>query len=160
VAEVNETNLPGVGSRFDVATAAGDRVSVLVHRSGRREVALYRRDDPDACLAVLHLSPDEASTVGQLLGAPQVTERLAQIQQHVAGLVIDWVEVAPASTLVGASLRASAVHSRTGVSIVAIVRDGATVTAPGPDDVVDAGDTLVAVGTGPGIDELHALAGA
>jgi TrkA domain protein len=160
VAEVSETNLPGVGARFDVTTGAGDRVSVLVHRSGRREVALYRRDDPDACLAVLHLSPDEASTVGQLLGAPQVTERLVEIQQHVAGLVIDWVEVAPTSPLVGATLRDSAIHSRTGVSIVAIVRDGATVAAPGPDDVVEGGDTLVSVGTGAGIDQLHALAGA
>jgi TrkA domain protein len=50
--DVQETQLPGVGIRYDFVTKEGDRVGVLVHRSGRRELLLYQRDDPDSCQAV------------------------------------------------------------------------------------------------------------
>jgi K+/H+ antiporter YhaU regulatory subunit KhtT len=43
--EVYETRLPGVGVRHDFTTAEGERVAVLTHRGGRRELAVYERDD-------------------------------------------------------------------------------------------------------------------
>jgi TrkA domain protein len=68
VPEVTETRLPGVGVRHEFTTANGDRVSVLFHRTGRREIALYERDDPDVCTTVLHLSAEDARTLSELLG--------------------------------------------------------------------------------------------
>ena len=57
MSEVTETQLPGVGVRHEFVTAGGERVAVLTHRTGRRELAVYDRADPDACTTVLHLSP-------------------------------------------------------------------------------------------------------
>ena len=57
VSEVTETQLPGVGVRHEFVTAGGERVAVLSHRTGRREIAVYDRADPDACTTVLHLTP-------------------------------------------------------------------------------------------------------
>ena len=57
--EVTEVRLPGVGVRHDYTTEAGERVGVLTHRGGRREILVYDRDDPDRCRAVLHLSADD-----------------------------------------------------------------------------------------------------
>ena len=38
--EVRETMLPGVGVRHEFETADGERVAVLTHRGGRRELAV------------------------------------------------------------------------------------------------------------------------
>ena len=67
--EVTETQLPGVGVRHEFRTAAGERLAVLSRRTGRREIAVYDRADPDACTTVLHLSRDETRTLRDLLGA-------------------------------------------------------------------------------------------
>lgn len=96
--EVTETRLPGVGVRHEFTTAEGERVAVVSHRGGRREVAVYDRDDPDACTTLLHLTPDDTRTLAELLGATQVSEALAAVQQQrVEGLAIDWLTVPPGS---------------------------------------------------------------
>jgi TrkA domain protein len=46
--EIQETALPGVGLRHDFTTRAGRQLGVVTHRTGRRDLLLYDRDDPDA----------------------------------------------------------------------------------------------------------------
>ncbi len=157
MAEVSETPLPGVGIRYDFLTADGDRVGVLAHRTGRRELLVYDRDDPDACANVLRLDSDDTHTLAELLGASQVSERLADLQQHVEGLTIDWLRVGASSACSGCTLREAALRSETGVSIVAVVRGDQTIPAPGGDFQLQTGDTAVAVGTPEGIKELFHL---
>lgn len=157
MADVAETQLPGVGIRYDFVTADGERVGVLVHRTGRRELLLYDDDDPDACGNVVRLDPDDTRTLAELLGATQVSERLADLQQHIEGLTIDWLPVATTAACAGCTLREAAVRSSTGVSIVAVVRGDQTIPAPGGDFQLQPGDTAVAVGTPDGIKELFSL---
>ena len=40
MADVTETPLPGVGVRYEFTTEADERVGVIVHRGGRREVVV------------------------------------------------------------------------------------------------------------------------
>ncbi len=157
MAEVAETPLPGVGVRYDFETTAGDRIGVLVHRTGRRELLIYDSHDPDACGSVLRLDPDDTRTLADLLGASQVSERLADLQQHIEGLTIDWLPVAATSACAGCTLREAALRSETGVSVVAVVRGDETIPAPGGDFQLQTGDTAVAVGTPEGIKELFRL---
>ncbi|MDP9419758.1 MAG: potassium transporter TrkA [Actinomycetota bacterium] len=157
MAEVAETQLPGVGVRYDFVTTDGDRIGVLVHRTGRRELLLYDDDDPDACGSVVRLDADDTHTLAELLGATQVSERLAELQQDIEGLTIDWLPVAATSACSGATLREAALRSSTGVSIVAVVRGTETIPAPGGDFQLLPGDTAVAVGTPEGIKELFGL---
>jgi len=157
MAEVTETQLPGVGVRHDFATKDGSRIGVLWHRSGRRELLLYDRDDPDACRAVIVLDPDDTRTLAELLGSSQVTEALGAVQQQVHGLAIDWVTVRSGAPVEGVSLGDSAIRTRTGASIVAVIRDGATVPSPPPDFVLAADDVTVAVGTPEGLEKLFEL---
>jgi TrkA domain protein len=159
VAEVRETLLPGVGVRHEFTTSSGERVAVLTHRSGRRELAIYDRADPDACTAVLHLSPDDTRTLAELIGASQVSEALVAVQQQVEGLAIDWPTVAAGSKFAGATIADGQFRSQTGASIVAIVRRGATSPAPDPGTTLEAGDVVVAVGTPEGLSRLRALLG-
>jgi TrkA domain protein len=154
VADVDETQLPGMGVRYEFTTEAGVHLGVLVHRSGRRDVMVYSAEDPDECAMTIVLRPDDARTISELLGASRVAEHLAKVQQQVEGLALEWIKVDPNSEFAGKSLSESAIHSETGVSVVALL-DGANVTpAPGADDVLEPGSTVVAIGTSDGIEDL------
>jgi TrkA domain protein len=155
--EISETLLPGVGVRHEFTTAGGERLAVLTHRSGRREVAIYDRRDPDSCTTVLHLSPDDVRSVTEIFGGSQVSETVTAVQQEIEGLAIDWVTLQPGSPYARSSIADGAFRTRTGASIVAVIRAGTTVPAPGPEFVFDENDVVVAVGTPEGLADLRSL---
>jgi TrkA domain protein len=156
VADVSETTLPGVGVRYDFLTSSGLRIGVLVHRTGRRELLLYSRDDPDALATQASLDSDDARTLAELLGASRIAESLAAVQQDIEGLSIDWILVEDASEWAGLRLREAGVHTNTGVSVVALLAADRVVAAPGANDVLEPGATVVAVGTAEGLARFEA----
>ena len=158
--EIQETQLPGVGVRHEFTTAGGERVAVVTHRNGRRELAVFDRNDPDACRTFLHLSPDDTRSLGELLGTSQVSEAVGAVQQQLEGLAIEWLTVPAGSDHVGRTIADGEFRTRTGASIVAVVRSGTTVPAPGPEFAFAPGDVAVAVGTPDGLEQLRRLLGA
>lgn len=157
MADVTETVLPGVGVRHDLTTEEGERVGVLVHRSGRREVLLYREDDPDTCAATVSLSSDDSRTLAEMLGASQISSAVTAVQQHIEGLAIEWLEIDPGSPAVGTTIGQGMYRTRTGASIVAVVRGDTSVPAPDPEFSFEAGDVVVAVGTAENLTQLRSL---
>lgn len=155
--DIREIALPGVGVRYEFATEAGETVGVIVHRGGRRELMVYDADDPDRCSTVLHLTPDETHALGELMGGSKVSHVITAVEQHIEGLAIDWLAVAEESAFVGRTIGDGMFRSRTGVSIVAVVRGDETVASPEPDFEFAAGDVVVAVGTSEGIGQVRAL---
>jgi TrkA domain protein len=149
VADIQEAELPGVGVRFDFSTEQGRRLGVIVHRSGDRELLVYRERDPDAVEASTRLELEDARTLAELLGAPHVTETMVRVQS-VEGLSLDWLPVEPGAACAGRALRDTDLRS-TGVSVVAVVREGGTIPSPDPDFTLLAGDTAVVVGTPEGL---------
>src|SRR3954454_16096032 len=120
--EIEETLLPGVGVRHEFTTAEGERVSVITHRTGRREIAVYDRGDPDVCRTALRLGTGDAAALAELLGTSHVTEAV-RTAQHLEGLAIDWVTVVDGSPFIDATMADGQFRTRTGASIVAIIRD-------------------------------------
>lgn len=155
--DVTETVLPGVGVRHDFTTADGERVGVLVHRSGRREVLVYDHADPDACSARLQLTSDDSRTLAELLGASQISEAVTAVQQQVEGLAIEWLELGEGSATVGTTIADGMFRTRTGASIVAVMRDDTSIPAPGPEFAFEGGDVVVAVGTTENLAQLREL---
>ena len=68
--EVEQTPLPGVGVRYDFATAAGRRLGVVVHRDGPVELVVYAEDDPDLVAESVALQPQERAGLVELLALP------------------------------------------------------------------------------------------
>lgn len=155
--EVTETQLPGVGVRYDFETVDGERVGVVAHHSGRRDVLAYDPDDPDVGHTVLQLGTDDARTMSELLGGTQVSEMLGAVQQRIEGLALDWVEVPDGSGMVDRSIGEGDLRARTGAYVVAVIRDGRTEPAPGPDFRFAAGDVVVTTGTPPGLELLRSV---
>jgi|SRR5829696_8137459 len=148
--EIEETPLPGVGVRHDFRCRSGARVGVISRTSGRRELVIYDRRDPDAVRAEADLTPEESAMLGQLLGGSRLTERIEHLGKGIVpGLSIDWL-VFP-EDLPARSIGDLGVRTRTGASIVAVAREGSTIPAPGPELELRPGDTLLIVGTPEGI---------
>lgn len=152
MSDIHEVKLPGVGVRYEFETNEGKRIGVISHRSGMREIYVSRRQDPDEFNRVVGLSPDDARTLAELLGATRVAEQLAELQQRIEGLVIDWLPVREDSVYAGRTIGDTRIRTRTGVSVVAIVRGDDAVPAPGPEDSIESGDYLVVVGTARGVE--------
>lgn len=157
--DIQETNLPGVGLRHEFTTRAGRQLGVVTHRTGRRDLLVYDRDDPDACQEVVQLTDEEADALAELLGAARLVQNLAALTQRIEGLAIDWLPIRAGSSYAGQAIADTQARSRTGVSIVAIVRGDGAIPAPTPDVQLEPGDTLVVVGTAQGIKELAKLLG-
>ncbi len=157
MSEIHEVKLPGVGIRYEFETSEGKRIGVITHRTGSREIYVSRPDDPDEMARVLRLLPDDARTLADLLGATRIAQQLADLQQRIEGLVIDWLPLREDSTYAGRTIGDAQIRSRTGVSVVAIVRGDDAIPAPGPDERVLGRDYLVVVGTPRGVEKLVEL---
>lgn len=149
--KLDETMLPGVGMRYDFDGRFGKRIGVITHRDGRRELFVSRRDDPDATEKSLVLTEEESAVVADLLGGSTVTRRVADSMQDIEGLAMDWLPFDAASPFHGVPLGQTMMRTRTGASIVAIIRAGQPIPAPGPELPLLAGDTIVVVGTANGV---------
>lgn len=154
--DVEETRLPGVGVRHDFETSSGRRVGVIAHHAGHRELLVYDEQDPDACRESVRLSEHDAHTLAGMLGAATVKDRVDAIQQSVEGLTIDWIPIRQRSACAGRTIGETELRRRTGVTIVAIIRDGTTLPSPGPEQRLELGDTAVVVGTPMGITKAFA----
>ena len=66
MANIHRTHLPGVGDRHDFVTEAGDRIGIVSHRDGHRELIVYDREDPDRCCIVVRLNADEVRFLSEL----------------------------------------------------------------------------------------------
>jgi TrkA domain protein len=157
--EIHETPLPGVGLRYDFTTRSGRQIGVVSHRSGRRDLVIYDRDDPDACQEVLRLSEEEAEALAEMLGGFHIAGSLTALQQQVEGVGIDWLEIGAGSPFDRRTLADTQARTRTGVSVVAVLRNGSTIPSPRPDFAFEAGDNVVVVGTPGGIRALSELLG-
>jgi TrkA domain protein len=155
VAEVTETQLPGVGVRYEFTTHDGALLGVLHHHGGRREIVVYDEDDPDRAASVIELDADDSRTLSELLGATQVTEAVRVMQQRIEGLTLEWIELPARSGMVGRTIADGELRTRTGASVVAVIRGETTEPAPGPDFAFQAGDVAVAVGTPEGLELLR-----
>lgn len=157
MSEIHEVKLPGVGVRYEFETAEGKRIGVISHRTGLREIYVSRPDDPDEFKRVLGMSPDDARTLSELLGATRVAQQLADLQQRIEGLIIDWLPVRDDSPYVDRTIGDARIRTRTGVSVVAIVRGEEAVPAPDPHHKLSSGDYLVVVGTARGVEQVVEL---
>lgn len=155
--EIHETPLPGVGIRYDFTTDEGRQVGLITHHSGHRHIVVYDGDDPDAAREVVRLTETEADAVAELLGAARITGPLNDLQQRVDGLAIDWLRIQPGSRFAGSALGDTQARTRTGVSIVAVIRGEQSFPSPGPSFAFEPGDTIVAVGTLEGIKGLQGI---
>ena len=118
-----------------------------MHNDGQRDIYYYRRADDDEPTAVIELHDDEARQLGAIIGGAYERPRIVEeLEMALGELQIEWVPVPDTSPAIGRTLAECKLRAQTGVTVIAILREPEPVSGAQPDDVIQQGDTLVAVG--------------
>jgi TrkA domain protein len=145
--DLKETRLPGVGVKWSMTFARGSRVTVIQHNEGDREIYVHRRARDEDPAVVLELHDDEARQLGALLGGAYERPKIVEdLEMALGELHIEWIPVPEDSPAIGRTLAECRLRARTGVTVIAILREPEPVSGAQPEDVIERGDMLVGVG--------------
>src|SRR5436190_15183648 len=145
--DVEETRLPGIGSKFTLRLDAGGRLAVILHNDGKRELYYFRHAADEEPRAVITRDDDEARQLGAVIGGAYERPKIVEdLEMALGELQIEWVAVPDSSPLIGKTLGECAFRPRTGVTVIAILREPEPLAGVQSDDVIMRGDVLVVVG--------------
>lgn len=149
--------LPGVGVSHVLTTREGKRLGIVSYLDGRHELVFYDQTEAERAAAAVALQPSEARLVADVLDARVTIDHVADLVEPLGGVQSVRIRIPAASMYVDRPLGDTRARTRTGASIVAVLRDEKVTASPGPDFVFRAGDVVVAVGHEDGLVKLRDL---
>ena len=145
--ELRETRLPGIGVKYGFSLDDGGRLAIILHNDGTRELYYFRRADDEEPRAVIRLDDDEARHLGAVIGGAYERPKIVDdLEMALGELMIEWVPVPDDSPWIGKTLAECGFRAKTGVTIIAILREPEPISGAQPDHSIERGDTLVTVG--------------
>jgi TrkA domain protein len=145
--DLRETRLPGIGVKYGFRLTGGGRLAIILHNDGLRELYWFRHDDDEEPRAVIRLDDDEARQLGAIIGGAYERPKIVEdLEMALGELLIEWVPVPDDSPAIGRTLADCGFRAKTGITVIAILREPEPVTGAQPDDRIQRGDTLVTVG--------------
>ena len=145
---ISESNLPGVGRKFQIEAASGDRLTIVIHDDGTRELYHFLRKSPDKVASVVTLSDSEARQVAGIIGGlTYVPKALPSAEIVLEDLLLQWYTIEPGSACIGKTIQDLQVRTATGACIVSMIEpDRVKRINPGPETVLNDGATLILAG--------------
>ena len=145
---ISEVNLPGVGRKFQIETVRGDRLVVVIHDDGDRELYYFDRRNLDRAASVITLTDGEARHIAGIVGGlTYVPTALPTAEVVLDDLVLDWFTIEPGAAAIGKTIRELQPRTLTGASIVSLIEaNHVKRTNPEADTLLNEGATLVLAG--------------
>ena len=145
---VREAFLPGVGRKFQIETLRGDRLVIVFHDDGDREIYFFERRNMDRPASVITLTDGEARQIAGIVGGlTYVPKALPSAEVVLDDLVLDWFTIEPGAASIGKTIRELQPRTITGASIVSLVEsNNVKRTNPEADTLINEGATLVLAG--------------
>lgn len=155
---IRETDLPGIGKKFLIQARSGDKLAVVIHDDGRREMYHFDYDYPEETCSQITLEDDEARQIAGILGGMTYKPKaLETIEVTLEDLIIEWTRIEPHFKCVDKTIAELEVRPRTGANIIAIIKKKEQKINPGPDDILTAGAMLVLAGERKQIKQMKEL---
>jgi len=148
MSNIREASLPGVGRKFQVETSSGDRMVIVIHDDGTRELYHFSKREPDRVASVVTLADSEARQIAGIIGGlTYVPKSLPSAEIVLDDLLLQWHAIEPGSVCIGKTIRDLQVRKATGASIVSIIEpDRVKRINPEADTVLNEGATLILAG--------------
>lgn len=143
-----ESDLPGIGRKFQINSRSGDKLVIVVHDDGKREIHHFDYNDPDESISMVTLDDAEARRVGAILGGMvYMPKALESVDVAFDEMKIEWFKVEPGAKAAGKTIGELHIRKRTGAMIIAVInKDQTKIINPGPDQIINEGATLVVLG--------------
>ncbi|GIP49249.1 K(+)/H(+) antiporter subunit KhtT [compost metagenome] len=145
---LKETDLPGIGKKFVIQARSGDKLTIIIHDDGRRELYHFDHDDPDDSVSMVTLDDDEARYVSAIVGG--VTYKptaLENIEVALGDLIIEWYKLEPNYKAIGHTIGELKIRQRSGATIIAVIeKNHKKHINPGPDLMLTADAMVVVLG--------------
>jgi len=145
---VSEAYLPGVGRKFQIETLRGDRLVIVIHDDGDREIYHFDKKNMDRAASVITLTDGEARQFAGIVGGlTYVPKALPTAEVVLDDLVLDWFTIEAGAAAIGKTIRDLQARTVTGASIVSLVEpDHVKRTNPEADTILNEGATLILAG--------------
>jgi len=148
MSSISESNLPGVGRKFQVETLSGDRLTIVIHDDGTRELYHFSRKNLDRPASVLRLTDGEARQIAGIVGGlTYLPKALPATEVVLEDLVLEWFTLPEGAAAAGKTIKELQLRTRTGSSVVSIIEaNRSTRTNPEAATLINDGATLILAG--------------
>ncbi|MGP7819129.1 cation:proton antiporter regulatory subunit [Niallia sp. 01092] len=145
---IREIALPGIGQKYELVTKNNDKVVIVIHDDGRREVFHFDDDDHEESISCVVFNDIESRQIAGILGGMAYKPKaLETIEVAFNDLIIEWYKVESGSKVVNQTIGNSDIRNKYNVNVIAIMKKNTEkMLSPGPETVIEAGDTLVISG--------------
>lgn len=143
---MTETDIDS-GREFCLRTSDDHKVIATVHDDGKRELAFFNSEKASDPHLQLQLEDADARRLGAILSGTMFRQSLPpEISERLGDTVVDWMRISEGSSAAGKTLEEIDLHRRTGMTVVALMRDDEFIDAPSATTRLEVGDRIIIVG--------------
>jgi TrkA domain protein len=146
---IREIELPGIGKKFEVITKSKDKIVIIIHDDGRRDLYYFDQDDYEESIASTTFDDTEARQIAAIIGGMTYAPKaLETIEMAFDDLVIEWFNVETKAVAVNQTIGQLDIRQSYEVNIIAIIkrRNHKKIHTPGPETLLEEGDTVIVSG--------------
>jgi TrkA domain protein len=123
-----------------------DKLVVVIHSSGEREVFKFVKDD-DEPTSVTTLTDEEARQIGAVLSGTYFQPVIEEEQKlAMKSATMEWVKIVSDSILANKKIEELDIRKKTGVTITTIIRGETVIPNPSSSEIIKPQDTVIIIG--------------
>lgn len=154
---MNEIDLPGIGLKYEIDGLDG-KIAIVFLDSNDVQIYVLERGCDEPC--VVTLNPKDAVRLGSILAGAIFESREELVEVAFSALadlrIVVHTYIAPKS-LTGRTIGELEIRRKTGVTIIAVSREGKNIINPPPSTELREGDVIVVIGERDQIDKFERL---
>ncbi|MFF2448263.1 cation:proton antiporter regulatory subunit [Neobacillus sp. NPDC058068] len=145
---IREIELPGIGKKYEIITKSKDKIVVIIHDDGRRDIYYFDQEDYEEAISSTTFDDTEARQIAAIIGGMTYAPKaLETIEMAFDDLVIEWSKVEPGALAVNQTIGNLNIRQSYDVNIVALIkRNQKKIHTPGPETLLEIGDTVIVSG--------------